>query len=70
MSSYTRELLISQLQKLAKQLERSPSWSDVSRASKQGACASSPTFAKIFGSFNAAKEAAGLAANKRETARA
>lgn len=57
---YTRKLLIKQLQALATQLGRTPSDRDVKRASKGRKGAHPKTFVKVFGSFNAAIEAAGL----------
>lgn len=61
---YTKEILIAQLAVLAKELGKTPTQKEVDQAASLGKCASSPTFAKMFGgSFSLALEAAGLPAN-------
>lgn len=61
---YTKETLIAQLASLAKELGKTPTQKEVDQASALGKCASSPTFARMFGgSFTLALEAAGLQAN-------
>ncbi len=57
---YTKKLLIKQLQVLAAQLGKTPGDRDIKLASKTRMCAHPKTFVKIFGSFNAAIEAARL----------
>lgn len=59
-SGFSRGHLISDLQKLAKQLGRRPSQTDVNRASQAGASASAATYAHYFGSFVEALKAARL----------
>lgn len=59
-TGYTREMLIQQLQKLARELHRVPQYRDVARHSRTGKCASEVTFVAFFGSFNAALRAAGF----------
>lgn len=56
----TKEDLIGQLQGLARELGRTPIQADIKIASKQGKCASWPTFISRFGSMPAAYRAAGL----------
>ena len=59
-SGFSRGGLISDLQKLAKQLGRRPSQTDVNRASKAGSSASAATYTHYFGSFVEALKAARL----------
>ena len=56
---YTKEELIAQLQALANKLGRKPTDRDINTASKLGVCASSSSFASMFGSLPAAYRAAG-----------
>lgn len=56
---YTREILIDQLQKLSRELGRSPMSQDVRKASQEGRTASVSAFVDCFGTFNKALEAAG-----------
>lgn len=60
---YTDEQILSDLQKLARELGRTPSINDIKEASKLGKCVSSRTFYLRFGSYNVAVEAAGLVPN-------
>lgn len=57
---YTREMLIGQLQRLAKELGRMPSARDIARLSKAGRCAGVKAFVNHFGSVVAAQQAAGF----------
>ncbi len=57
---YTREVLITQLQTLARNLGRSPTTFDIKAASKRGTCASDQSFKQHFGSLNKALQEAGL----------
>lgn len=60
---YTKEILIKQLQDLAKELGRTPTGEEVSSASVAGKTASLKRFQELFGSFNAALREAGLPLN-------
>lgn len=57
---YTLDELIKQLKSLGKKLGRKPTDRDINRASKQGLCASSTTFARMFGSLPEAYRKAGF----------
>lgn len=57
---YTPEELINQLQALGKRLGRKPSDRDINRASREGFCASSVTFVRMFGSLVKAYRKAGF----------
>ncbi|MEX2209582.1 MAG: DEAD/DEAH box helicase family protein [Patescibacteria group bacterium] len=57
---YTKEKLVGQLLALAEELGKSPSIPDIRRAQEEKRCASPGTFARHFGSYNKALEAAGL----------
>jgi len=57
---YTPEELIEQLKSLAERLNRKPTDRDINRASKEGLCASSTTFARMFGSLPEAYRKAGF----------
>lgn len=59
-SGFSRGHLISDLQKLAKQLGRRPSQTDVDRTSQAGSCACAATYTHYFGSFVEALKAARL----------
>jgi len=61
---YTKEELIAQLKALANKLGRKPTDRDINAASKMGVCASSSSFASIFGSLPAAYRAAGYTSAK------
>ncbi len=63
---YSKEHLIGQLHDLTRKLGRVPMMSDVYAASKQGESASCATFAKHFGTFRKALEAAGYTAPSPE----
>lgn len=56
---YTKEELIAQVKALANELGRKPTDRDINAASKLGVCASSSSFASMFGSLPAAYRAAG-----------
>lgn len=58
------EELITKLQGLAKELERTPRQIDLSTASREGKCYSSGTYASHFGSYTTACQKAGLTPNK------
>lgn len=55
---YTPENLIEQLKALNEKLGRKPTDRDINRASKEGLCASSVTFARMFGSLLSAYQKA------------
>lgn len=57
---YTKEELIAQLKALGTKLGRKPTDRDINAASKLGECASSTTFARMFGSLPDAYRAAGF----------
>lgn len=57
---YTPEELVEQLKSLGERLGRKPTDRDINRASKQGLCASSTTFARMFGSLPEAYRKAGF----------
>lgn len=59
----TKAELIASLQALAKELGRTPMVDDIRRASKQRTCASYSAYYKVFGSYNAALQEAGLEVN-------
>jgi phage terminase small subunit len=59
----SEDILIHQLQQLAKILGKTPRLSDVVLAHKRSECASPSTFYKAFGSFNNALATAGLSKN-------
>jgi hypothetical protein len=53
-------MLIEQLKSLGKGLDRTPTQSDIRRASKEGLCAGSHTFVRWFGTLTDACRAAGF----------
>ena len=57
---YTKQELIAQLKVLRRKLGRKPTDRDINVASKLGGCASSTTFARMFGSLPDAYRAAGF----------
>jgi hypothetical protein len=57
---YTKQELIAQLKALGRKLGRKPTDRDINAASKLGECASSTTFARMFGSLPDAYRAAGF----------
>jgi hypothetical protein len=57
---YSLDILIEQLKSLGKELGRRPTVDDITRASKNGLCAGTTTFIRMFGSLNKAYEAAGI----------
>ena len=57
---YTLDELITQLKSLGEQLGKKPTDRDINRASKQGLCASSTTFTRMFGSLKEAYRKAGF----------
>jgi superfamily II DNA or RNA helicase len=61
---YTKEILVKQLQDLAKELGYTPTLDDVGKASAQGKCASAMALFQHFGSFNGALTAAGFEVNQ------
>lgn len=61
---YTREMLIAQLQRLAKEIGRIPTTDDIRQASRLGKIASFSTFHNKFGSITSAQEAAGMTPSK------
>ena len=60
---YSREFLISELQRLARELGRSPSDTDMKKADGFPGCG---VYYKAFGSWNKAKEAAGLELSEKK----
>lgn len=63
-ASYTKEALIEEIQRITKELGKSPTRRDVDALSAQGQTASSATYIRRFGSFNEALRQAGLTTNK------
>jgi HNH endonuclease len=61
---YTKGELIAQLKELGRKLGRKPTDRDINAESKLGRCASSTTFARMFGSLPDAYRAAGFEAIK------
>jgi len=57
--------LIAQLQALGKKLGRKPTDRDINAASRLGECASSTTFARMFGSLLEAYRTAGFASTAK-----
>jgi len=57
---YTPDELVAQLKALGGRIGRKPTDRDINRASKEGRCASSETFARYFGSLRDAYVAAGF----------
>lgn len=64
---FGEEEVIQQLQKIARELGRSPTKEEVNKASQEGKAPSATTCSQRFGSFNAALRAAGLAVRHRRT---
>ncbi len=60
-----KERIIGQLQRLAKQLKRTPTLRDIEAACACRKCVSHETCRRVFGTMNFALEAAGLRINKR-----
>lgn len=64
---YTPEELLKQLKSLGESLGRKPTMRDINKVSKEGLCASSTTFASVFGSLPEAYRQAGYKQAKPRT---
>lgn len=66
---YTKAELVAQLKALAKEIGRKPTHKDINRGSREGKCASTSTFAHMFGSLPEALHAAGFHDTSKHTLR-
>ncbi|MDD5226231.1 MAG: DEAD/DEAH box helicase family protein [Candidatus Omnitrophica bacterium] len=62
---YTKEVIVEQLQSLARELGRTPTYQDVLQESPKGKYASTQTIINLFGTYNKALKAAGFRVNRQ-----